>query len=124
MANELSLQVSLTYTPSAANQVKIDPPTFTKTVDMTGPDHVQGTQVFADADEALVINDIGTAGYCLIKNLDSTNEVTIGGSDTGADNDNLPFKLKAGEFCLFRANGTITCRSASGATVQYWVFED
>ena len=122
MADELTLSVSLTYTPTVANQVKVAPPTFSALVD-TGSDHAQGTQVLSTSAEdfAGAAADIGTGGYVLVKNLSTTIDVLMGGST------DFLVKLQPGEFALFRTNLTGTSfkiKSVSGTpTVQYWYFE-
>jgi hypothetical protein len=130
MANELSLTVTLSYTPSDANQVAIAPASFTKTVSLGGGnyDHISGTQAIATSDTALNVGDLASIGYILIKNLDDTNFVEFNkiGTPAGAE---YTMRLNAGEFCLFRlgqgANPTVlNCLANSSAVdIQYWAFE-
>lgn len=123
MANELALSVSLTYTPTVANQFKVAPPTFTKSVSITAADgaNIQGTQELSTVEAALrlPVSGFTTTGYVFIKNLSTTETVQVG--LTGS----FPLKLLPSEFCLFRANGTIFVKSSSGTPViQYLAFEE
>lgn len=124
MANELTVTATLTYTPSAANQVKISPPAFSKTITMTGDDHAQGTQqIGISTAEALAKNDIGTTGWLLVKNCDANNYIELGisGFTTGTGS----VKLKAGEFALYRTSSApFALANTASVTVQYWLFED
>jgi hypothetical protein len=124
MANELEMTVTLKYTPSATNQVAIEPAKFTNTVTMTGADHLQGTQNVGTSWEVLSVGEIATRGFNLIKNLDSTNYVEISSDDAPT---NAPIRLNAGEFCLFRAgqvNANLRGRANTAAVnIQFWFFE-
>ena len=127
MADELTLEVRLRYTPSDANQtgLKLDP--FVKVVSMTGTDFLMGTQSigFAATEVLLDNTDIGTVGIVFLRNLDATNFVQVSSDDTPA---NYPIMLKPGEFTLFRlgqANSVIRALADTAAVdVQYIVFED
>ena len=120
MANELTVSASIAYNPSVAQQFAIAKVEEILRIDMTGSDHSQGTQVLSTTEEALdVSGDIGTIGICLIKNIATTAvEVQIGISGQ------FPMRLNQGEFCLFRANGTIFVKATSGTpSIQFLVFE-
>ena len=96
MANEISTQISLNI--KTALGARLDR-SEVKKIDMTGESVLQTTQLVGTGNESLDMAnaELGTPGYVFIKNLDATNFCRIGltGSYT--------IKLKAGEFCLFRA---------------------
>lgn len=121
MANELKITGRIVYSPTVSGMQGVDTEALEKFVTMTGSDYVSITQEIGTTEEALDIPaDIGTLGYVLIINLDSTNFVEIGltGSYT--------IKLKAGEFCLFRADSNSLYGKADTAAVdiQMYGFED
>jgi hypothetical protein len=96
MANEINTQISLNI--KTALGARLDR-SEVKKIDMTGESVLQTTQLVEASNVALDMSntELGTPGYVFIKNLDATNYCSIGltGSYT--------IKLKAGEFCLFRA---------------------
>ena len=94
--------------------------TFAINVTMSGDDYVAGTQVIGTSNETIALADIGTIGWVLIKNLDSTNFVEIGDDGT-----NYTVKLAAGEGCLFRFSGSSINLKADTAAcrVKYLVLE-
>ncbi len=120
MASEIQLTGSMTYVPTATNQVGIPKIEFRKRIDMTGDEHSQGIQVAGTVEEALDISsDIGTTGVVYILNLDATDNILVG--LTGS----FPIRLLPGEFCQFRANGAVFIKaSANTPSCQYWVFEE
>jgi hypothetical protein len=124
MANELEMTVTLKYTPTATNQVAIEPDKFTKTVSMSGGDHLSGTQNVGTSWEVLTLGEIGTRGFCFVKNLDATNYVELNSDDAPT---NATIRLEAGEFTLFRAgqvNTNLRGRANTAAVnVQFWYFE-
>lgn len=130
MANELSMTVTLTYTPtdSPGEIVRVAPPAFAKTVTMSSNTYVTGTETVPQAGEQLLGDDtngfaanVGTVGYVLIKNVDDTNYVQMGRT-AGV----YSLRLNAGEFALFRLDQTSSTIYALANTadvvVQYWVF--
>lgn len=63
--------------------------------------------------ELLVVGDIGTIGYCVFKNLDQTDTITLSLDAPGA----APFAtLKPGEFALVRLSNKLTYAKASANT--------
>ena len=75
---------------------------------MTGDSALKYTQSIGTSEEALELGqDIGTLGWCMIKNLDATNFVSIR-AGTGLGNF---LRINAGEFALFRFG--------SGATAPF-----
>ena len=79
MANELAVEIKVTYTPSAANQESVQPNKITQTITMTGSDFVTGTQEIGTSDESLDVGSVATLGWMMVKNLDSTNFVEYKG---------------------------------------------
>jgi len=90
IANETTITVSLV--DSGAN-VSHTPSSFN--VDRTGDNVISFTQVIGTGNEALLVNtDIGTAGRAYFENMDGTNFIEIGLSDS------YTIKLLAGEKCV------------------------
>jgi hypothetical protein len=68
------------------------------------------------AHEALVMGDVGTAGWAFFRNLDGTNFVVIGVDDSGTFH---PFlKLKAGQYCICPLGTSAPYAKADTAAVQ------
>lgn len=119
MADEITVTVAL-----ALLKGELDCPERSEsfTPNMTGDAMTHAVQQVGLTKENLALSaDIGTAGWCYIKNLDAANYV-----DVGLDADTPFMKLKAGEACLFRlASTTISCKAnTSAVNVEYWVIED
>ena len=77
------------------------------------------------SEEAITFTDVGTLGWCWIKNLDSTNFVKWGPENAGAMV--VVGKLKAGESCVFRLMTGVTLRMQSDTAackVQIHCFEN
>jgi len=88
----------------------------TKNFDMSGDDMLSGTQVIGTSSETVDLGDISGAPVVLvIKNLDSTNFVEIGG-DSGL----TVFKLKipAGDFVVIQPSSATIYAKADTADVR------
>lgn len=107
MANELNISGALRFVKSPNQTVES---IATAIISITGTKYVVGVQSIGTSDEVVAIDDIGTAGFCLVKNLDSSNYIEI-----GADGTTYPIKLLAGEFALFRINGTLHAKANTAA---------
>lgn len=121
MAQELKITARIEYSPSVSGMQSVDTEAIEQFVDMTGSDYVSITQNIGIAVEEYldITSDIGTLGYVLIKNLDSTNFVQVG--LTGS----YPIKIKAGEVALFRAGGDLYAKADTSAVdIQLFGFED
>ena len=95
MANELTVSASLSFSKSGVEaSLSYGGLRFT----VTGAKATRIVQAIGTSEEALDLGDVGTSGYILIKNLDSTNYVSIR-PGTGTAN---CIKLKAGEIAMFR----------------------
>lgn len=94
MANEISLQITLTATKNgitfeqALSQVK----------NMAGDEMALSVQVVGTSSEPLFKGDISQCGLVLLKNLDSTNLVHIESDGSGYG------QLLPGEFMVVRAD--------------------
>ena len=123
MANELRVRARIDYNPATEDSLSTE--WLEKFISMTGTEFIHGVQSIGLTEEAItVIADIATVGFCIFRNLDSTNFVEIGLADVVAD-DARPIKLKAKEFALFRANGTLYALADTAACrLEYWIFED
>ena len=92
MANEIQVTAKLV---DSAFDVDRQPGTFS--VDRAGDAVLQFIQEVGITNEALLTNtDIGTVGWAYFENLDSTNFVQIGPTDSV----NYVLKLLAGEKCV------------------------
>ncbi len=113
----LNLDLKVIHTPGKAGQ----PPTSVPRQDITVTLAAEAASAFVQTigltSEAIDIPaDITTPSYVFIKNLDTTNFITVG-TDTAK-----PVKLKAGEISLFRLNpGTTFHAQADTAAVDVYV---
>ena len=118
MANEVGINVSLNFNKGGAKISRSE----SISVDVSGDSYTSavqgiptGGEIFVEADE------LGTAGYVFVKNLDGTNYVTVGSHAT----DNHAIKLKAGECALFRAAGSVYAQANTAAcNIEYTIIED
>ncbi len=87
-----------------------------ETFDMSGTDYIRGTQTATTTTAALDIGRITQPGLMLLKNLDATNYVEIGGATftIGAG----VIRVNAGECCLFRWRGTTPFILANTSSVE------
>ena len=115
MAGELALSARLIFNKGGASTRGSEG----ISVDVTGDSFTQQTQSIPTSNTALDAGAaIGTQGYIFIKNLDSTNFVTVG--ITGS----YSMKLLAGEFALFRAAGAIfALADTASCLVEYIIIE-
>jgi len=118
MANELKMTINLDYLKNGVRVQKSE----TFQVSPIG-DFSQHTQQSIGTTQETIGQsaDLGTPGYLLIKNLDSTNYVEVGSTSGVYD-----IKLKAGEFCLYRHNSATIYAKANTAAcaVEYILIED
>ena len=118
MASEIKYSLSLSVSKGGARAERQE----SKSVDMTGDSITHAVQGIPTGGEILVeADELGTVGFVYIKNLDSTNYVTVGSHATN----NHAIKLKAGESCLFRAAGDVYVQAnTSACNVEYMMIED
>ncbi len=115
MSGELSVRVSIAFNKGGAEVRR----TEGISVDVTGDAYTKQTQSIPTSNTALDAGAaIGTQGYIFIKNLDSTNFVTVG--ITGS----YSIKLLAGEVALFRAAAAIfVLADTASVDVEYVIIE-
>lgn len=94
MANELTISATLKY---KKGDRKVEVGKSGIQLDVTGTDFIQKTQTVGTNVEDLDLGDIGTPGYMFVRNLNSTNFVSI---RHGASGDNV-VKVRAGGVALF-----------------------
>jgi len=126
MANELRVQLKLTYNPASGDDIKF--PLKDVYIDQTGVDFTQGTQSigFAAEEVIAVSGDIATQGFWIIENLDATNFVLVGLVKVSADKDAMPVKILPGKFAFFsaKASGALYAMADTAAvTIRYTCFE-
>lgn len=97
------------------------PPRINNVVTVSGNKRMSGVASIGTTEETLPLGDIATVGWVVIRNLDSTNFITIG-TTTGQ----LGMKLKAGESCSFRAsaNNIYLKADTAACNVSYDIFSD
>lgn len=118
MANELNVSISLSFSKGGAKINK----SYSDAVTVTGDAFVSGILEVGTSEETLTqLNELGTPGFLLLKNLDSTNYIEFG-STTGV----YDIKLKAGEIAIFRHNSATAYAKANTAAclVEYTMIED
>jgi hypothetical protein len=89
----------------------------------TGTDYILGTQIATTTTTALDKGNITQPGIMLLKNLDATNYVELGGATFTVGNGVI--RVNAGEWCMFRWMGTtpfILANTAS-VSVEYLLIE-
>lgn len=123
MANEGTAAVQLNMSKSGVTASKQKSLNFT----ITGNDYTAATVDVTTSGGAITLPaSIGTLGYAVFINHDSTNYVEIGNHNGGSPI--YTARLKAGEACMFRLTmaasainlraNTATCR------VEYFILED
>lgn len=98
MANELALNLRVTYAKSGTSITWPDTNGQSITVTVAGTRFVQHRQAVGTSEEALELGDIATGGYAFFFNRDTTNYVSIRQATGGT---NL-IRINAGEWAAFR----------------------
>jgi hypothetical protein len=112
MANEIYASLNFTARKNGAESSISS--SFNLT--MTGDDMIQNTQVIGTSSEAVDLGDItGAPGAIIIKNLDATNFIEIGG-DSGLTV--FKTKLLAGQFTMFQPSSATLYAKADTANVR------
>jgi hypothetical protein len=119
MANELTVSCSVRLNK---NSREVNKSYGGVQIDVTGDNPITNIQNIGTSEEAIVVGDVGTAGYFMAKNLDDTNYVTIRAGAGVAD----LVKLKAGEVCLFRLamNGPYAIADTAACDLEVTVIPD
>ena len=101
MAAEISpLTVALTFTKASAGvSSAIVWSESNLNRDVAGGKVIQNIQIVGLAAEQILIGDIGTLGYVMLKNVDPTNFITLRNGSGGAD----VIKMIPGDIAVFRA---------------------
>ena len=114
MANEITFSALLAFSKGGR---RADFGTVGGQLTMTGTDFVLKTQSIGTTEEALNIGDITTPGMMCMKNLDSSNAVTLRAASGSGTAGNC-ITIKAGETQLFRLGSTAPFMIASNAAVE------
>jgi len=117
MANELSSQCGLSY--SKGGDVFQASESFT--INVSGTARISGRQNIGTAEEQLVLGDVSSVGIVWIKNLDTTNFITV-----GTVTNQRGFRINAGESFPFRAanNAIFVAANTAAVDVSYAVFSN
>lgn len=127
MANELRVSASLSFSKSSAVINK----SHNKTITVTGDAFVSGVIEIGDTEEELTqLNELGNAGYVLLKSLGASTDgnIYVGFTD-GGDDSKKPIILKPGEIALYRHNyaevAALYARTSTGTVnLEYTIIED
>jgi len=115
MANEVTFSVSLKATKGNASVNN----TANMIASMTGSDMMQSTQNIGTTAELVSFGDItGAPQLVMIRNLDATNFVELGG-DSGLTV--FKTKIAAGQACLFTPSSATLYAKADTAAVSIFV---
>ena len=118
MADELKLNFNLRFTKGGASVRVSD----NVSVDVTGDAYTAGVQEigFAAEEEIAQGADLGTPGYVVIRNLDALNYIMVGATTLV-----YCVRVNAGEFAIFRNNGSTLYAKAVGGNclIEYFIFE-
>ena len=118
MANEITLTNYFTY--AVGGRTFVDQRIVAQSFDQTSNGMCDNIATVGTTEQTLDIGGIGTAGYALFVNLDSTNFVQIGVA-TGV----YTIKLKKGQFAVLPlAAKTLYAKADTAAVkVAYWILE-
>lgn len=119
MANELTLTTSLTYNKGA---ISVALAKSGLQFNVAGTAFTESAATVPTSATAIPLGSVGTPGFILAINLDTTNYVTILDSVSG----NACVKLKPGEPALFRLASSAPAWKANTAscTVLYLIIPD
>jgi len=114
MANEISVAASL----SLARLGTTVAAAFSKHADFDGDQSIANVQIIGTAAEAVVLGDVTTVGYVLLKNQDATNFIQIDSVNTM---DGFTQKLLAGDFILLKPEAATIYAKADTADCNLFV---
>ena len=117
MANELTIQNGLSYSKNG----DIDQVSDSRTIDVAGTARISGRQTIGTSEEQLALGDVSSVGVVWIKNLDSTNYITV-----GTVTNQRGFRINAGESYSFRAenNAVFVAANTAAVDVSYKIFSN
>jgi hypothetical protein len=121
MANEIQITARLEVSKGFTYAAQLPAPIL---ANLTGTAITSGVQAIGTSAEALLMNDVTTAGYAYFRNTDATNFVEIG---TGISTSFVSFaKLKAGEIAVIRLGTNAPTAKADTAAInlQYMILAD
>lgn len=118
MANEISLTGTLAISPSGKRSRSISLSTL---ITMSGSNYIERSQSIGTTAEALDLGEIGTPGLIYIKNLDSSNYVTVQDGSGGT----AVVKILPGDEAVFMLGTTSPYMKANSAAciVEYTIAE-
>jgi len=119
MANTLNLQFSWIWQSGDYDRQQGNP--ISLQIDCTGAIRVSAVATIGTVEETLSKGDISTIGYVIIRNLDSTNYVTVGTTTSQRG-----IKIEPGEFAVFRAaaNNVYIAADTASVNVAYEMYSD
>lgn len=116
MSKEISIGATISFKKTGAQVSRSE----SITVDVTGDAFSHEVlSILTTVTTIVEGGDLGTAGYVFLKNLDTTNYITVGLSGQ------YSIKLKAGEIALFRAAAPIyALANTATCLLEYLIIED
>lgn len=121
MANEITVAAELRFSKGGAQDgLSLGPATFT----LTGTRYQKGRQSIGfAAEEVLTLGEVVAGGWCMVRNLDATNYVSIRAVAAATP----LVRINAGEIALFRLHQSATAPTAQANTaaveIEYLVLE-
>jgi hypothetical protein len=127
MANEIQVTAKLSYTNAAKNIANqfLQIPNGVGSFNITGQNYSAGTKSFPTTagGTAIPLGGVGTLGWAMFLNLDSTNYVQILNAASGT----VLIRLNAGEIALFRFDAGVTApvilANTAAVEVQWLILE-
>lgn len=121
MANEITVNVSLTASNGFHSLARAVTGLY---ADQATKGMIHNIQTIGTSAETLAMGDIGTAGWCLFRNLDATNFITLG-PDTGGAAQATLIKLLPGEPSIMRLGTSVIYATADTAEckLEYIILE-
>lgn len=111
MASEITVSASLSFTKGGKTAtLALDPTRFT----MTGGDYSEGTLTATTDETALVLPGTNTEGWCLIKNLSTSVDISLG---TAGMTHNI--KVPAGGVALFACGNASLSYKTTASTAEF-----
>lgn len=118
MAREMSITTSINYSRAGGDTEQISE---SYSVDVAGAPRMSGRQNIGTTEEQLVLGDVSSVGIVWIKNLDTTNFITV-----GTVTNQRGFRINPGESFPFRAanNAIFIAANTAAVDVAYAVFSN
>lgn len=119
MANELTISGSMSFSKSG---VTCSHSYTGTTVTVSGTKYTQLVQTIGTSEEALDLGDVGTAGYCIIENLDATNYVSLRRATGDGNFMKIQAGKKAGPF-QFEATAPFAIANTGSVAIKITIIE-